>query len=535
VIVVPDDAIPPSVPAALARAVDRFGRNEALIGGGERLTYVDLGARVERATRAVVAAGIQPGDRVAIWAPNSVEWAIASLAVHSAGAVLVPLNTRFKGAEARYILERSGARLLLTVTDFLGADYVAMLRDVGQPDALEQIVVLSGPTPDATTTWASFLDGAAATSAADAQARAAALTQDDLADIIFTSGTTGAPKGAMLRHGATTRSFTAWTDVVGLTEVDRYLVINPFFHTFGLKAGILACVLTGATIVPQPMLDVTALMERIQEERISMTAGAPTVFQSMLDHPERDRYDLSSLRRAVTGAAVVPVEMVKRLRSELTFSTVVTGYGLTESTGIVTMCRHDDDPETIANTSGRAIPGVEVRVVDDAGAPLPVGEAGEIVARGYNLMAGYLDDPVATAEAIDTDGWLHTGDVGVLDERGNLRITDRKKDMFIVGGFNAYPAEIENMILRHPSVAQVALVGVPDTRLGEVGMAFVIPRPGATVDPDMLIAWCRTEMANYKVPRYVEVVDALPLNASGKVLKFELRDRGSNLVAGRTA
>jgi acyl-CoA synthetase (AMP-forming)/AMP-acid ligase II len=249
------------------------------------------------------------------------------------------------------------------------------------------------------------------------------------------------------------------------------------------------------------------------------------LYLGILDHPGRHDLDLGSLRLAVTGAAAVPEEMIARMRSELTFDVVLTAYGLTESTGVVTMCRVDDDPRTIATTSGRAIPGVEVRVVDDNGAEVHRGLQGEIVCRGHNVMPGYWNDPVATAEAIDADGWLHTGDIGTMDDRGYVAITDRKKDMFIVGGFNAYPAEIENAILAHPAVAQVAVVGIRDERMGEVGAAFVVPRHGHDVDPDQLIRWCRDNMANYKVPRRVLVVEGLPTNASGKVLKFELRDR----------
>jgi acyl-CoA synthetase (AMP-forming)/AMP-acid ligase II len=277
------------------------------------------------------------------------------------------------------------------------------------------------------------------------------------------------------------------------------------------------------------VFDVDRVLETIGRERITMLPGPPTLYQSILDHPRRGEHDLSSLRLAVTGAAVVPVELIRRMRSELTFRTVLTAYGLTESTGVVTMCRQGDEPEVIATTSGRAIPGIEVAVVGDepAAAPLPVGEPGEIVVRGYTVMRGYFEDPEATAEAIDAGGWLHTGDIGVMDPAGNVRITDRKKDMFIVGGFNAYPAEIEGMLLRHAGVAQVAVVGMPDERLGEVGVAFVVPRPSA--DPgtlaEDLAAWARGTMANYKVPRRVEVVEALPLNASGKVLKTELRAR----------
>jgi len=361
--------------------------------------------------------------------------------------------------------------------------------------------------------------------AAEARRRAAAVGADDLSDIIFTSGTTGRPKGAMATHGQTLRVFEAWSEVIGLRAGDRYLVINPFFHTFGYKAGWVACLLRGATIIPQAVFDVDEAMARVAEERVTVLPGPPTLFQSILDAPRRKDYDLSSLRLAVTGAAVVPVELIRRMREELTFQTIVTGYGLTEATGTVTMCRAGDDAETIALTSGRAIPDTECRIVDEKGNEVPSGEPGEVVTRGYHVMRGYLDDPAATAEAIDADGWLHTGDIGVMDERGYVRITDRKKDLFIVGGFNAYPAEIEGLLLRHPAVSQVAVVGMPDGRLGEVGAAFVVLRPGRQLTPEVLIAWASDEMANFKVPRRVEIVDALPLNASGKVLKTELRDR----------
>jgi acyl-CoA synthetase (AMP-forming)/AMP-acid ligase II len=266
-------------------------------------------------------------------------------------------------------------------------------------------------------------------------------------------------------------------------------------------------------------------MRRVQEERITMLPGPPTVFQSILNAPDLDDYDLSSLRLTATGAAVVPVSVVEAMRDVLKFETVVTGYGLTETTGTVSMCRHDDPPDVIARTVGRPLPGVDVRVVDDDGNEVRPGEPGEFLVRGFNVMKGYFHNPEATKEAVDADGWLRTGDVGIVDDGGNLRITDRKKDMFIVGGFNAYPAEIEKIMLGHGGIAQVAVVGVPDDRMGEVGVAFVIARAGATLDPDEVLAWCRLHMANFKVPRAVQVVDALPLNPSGKVLKFKLRER----------
>jgi acyl-CoA synthetase (AMP-forming)/AMP-acid ligase II len=289
--------------------------------------------------------------------------------------------------------------------------------------------------------------------------------------------------------------------------------------------------LTGTTLLPHLVFDPQTVMRTVQDERITMLPGPPAIYQTILN-ADVSEYDVSSLRLAVTGAAVVPVELVIQMRDQLAFDTVVTGYGLTETTGIVAMCRHDDDPEIIAHTSGRPIPGVEMRIVDTDGNEVPTGEPGEIVTRGYQVMIGYFDDPEATAETIDTDGWLHTGDVGHVDAQGNVTITDRIKDMFIVGGFNAYPAEIEGLMLEHPDVAQVAIVGVPDARMGEVGMAFVVPTLGHTVDPEEVLAWARAHMANYKAPRHLEVVDALPLNASGKVVKFELRRRGRELTAG---
>jgi len=523
---------PATIPAALARAVERFGTGEALVDGDVRLSFAQLAGEVDGAACSLIASGVEPGDRIAIWAPNMGEWVIVALAIHRVGAAIVPLNTRFKGAEAGYILRTAGARMLFTVTDFLDTDYVELLRDAGDVPSLSELVVLRGAVPNGTTAWKSFLDRGTGVDVSDVDARSDALGPDDLCDILFTSGTTGAPKGAMLGHGATVRAYTAWSDVVGLRQGDRYLIVNPFFHSFGLKAGILASVLKGATIIPHAVFDVPSVMRRVAEERVSMLPGPPAIYQTMLDHPNLSDFDMSSLRLSVTGAAAIPVEMIRRMRSELAFETIVTGYGLTETTGIATMCRHDDDPETIATTSGRPIPGVELRVVDDHGHDVATEAPGEIVLRGYNVMKGYFGDPAATAATIDDDGWLRTGDIGLLDEDGNLRITDRKKDMFIVGGFNAYPAEIENMILANPGVGQVAVVGVPDHRLGEVGMAFVVPRPGATVEPDALVAWCRERMANYKAPRYVEIVDALPLNASNKVLKYQLRERGRDAAAG---
>ena len=508
-------------------AARRFPDLEALVDGEVRCTFSELRDCIRASARALIASGTEPGDRVAVWAPNIWEWVVAGLGVHLAGGVLVPVNTRFKGREADYILQKSGSRILFTVTDFLETDYVSLLRAADGGQSLDEVVVLRGTVPEGATGFTEFLERAEQVTEIDGDARAAAVGGDDLCHIMFTSGTTGRPKGAMLVHSAICRGFKSWCEVIGLRAGDRYLVINPYFHAFGLNSGILACLMTGATNIPHPVFDVPAVMARVPEERISMLPGPPAVYQTILNHPDLDNFDMSTLRLAVTGAAAIPVEMIQQMRDRLGFEIIVTGYGLTEASGIATMCRHDDDPETIARTSGRAIPDVEVQVVDDDGNEVPRGEPGEIVVRGYNVMAGYLDDPVQTAETIDADGWLHTGDIGVMDPQGNIDITDRKKDMFIVGGFNAYPAEIENIMLAHPQIGQVAVIGTPDDRLGEVAVATVVPAPGAAPAEAEIIAWCRQEMANYKVPRRVRFTDALPLNASGKVLKYVLREQAA--------
>lgn len=515
-----------TIPRLVRIAAERHGAAQAIADGDTSLTFVELASRVRRGARALLARKIAHGDRIALWAPNQWEWIVAALAVHSVGGVVVPLNTRYKGSEAAWVLKKSGARALFTVNGFLGNDYLALLDAAGESlPALETRIVMRGDAAKGAISWDAFMASGDGVPDAIAEALANDVKGDDLCDLIFTSGTTGRPKGVMATHAQTLRAFREWADIVGLRAGDRYLVVPPFFHTFGYKAGFLACLMMGATCVPQAVFDVDAVIARIARDRISVIPGPPTLYQSMLVSPERAKHDLSSFRLAVTGAAVIPVELVHAMRNELRLETVITAYGLTESTGVSTMCRRDDDPETIATTSGRAIPGVEVRVVDAQKREVPRGEPGEVLVRGYTVTQGYFEDPAETAAAIDADGWLRTGDIGVMDARGNLRITDRAKDMFIVGGFNAYPAEIERELLLHPAIAQVAVVGIPDERLGEVGMAYAVLRPGASLTSEELIAWSRDRIANYKVPRKVEFLPALPLNATGKVLKYELRAR----------
>lgn len=525
-----------TVPQLVRYAADRYCAREAVVEGRTRIDWRELAARVERAAAACIATGVEPGDRVAVWAPNTLDWIVSALGAVTAGAVLVPLNTRFKGAEAAYVLRRTRARLLFVTGTFLGTSYVASLRRAtaegdgegplpGLPH-LRDVVVLAHDAPAGFRSWPDFLDAGDGTPAARVRRRADAVTADTPSDITFTSGTTGHPKGAVVTHGQTLRVYRTWSALAGLDADDRYLIVNPFFHTFGYKAGIIACLLRGATMIPQPVFSAETALAHLATERVSVLPGPPNLHQALLDHPARRTYDLSALRLVVTGAAVVPLTLVERLRGELGVRDVVTAYGLTEACGTVTMCRRGDPPEVVAGTSGRAIPGTEVRIVGPDGAPLPPGEPGEVLVRGYHVMTGYFEEPEATAEAFTADGWLRTGDVGVLDGEGNLRITDRLKDMFIVGGFNAYPAEIEQLLARHPDITEVAVVGAPHPRLGEAGKAYAVRRAGAGVTAEELIAWARREMANYKVPQEVEFVRELPRNASGKVVKTQLREKG---------
>jgi acyl-CoA synthetase (AMP-forming)/AMP-acid ligase II len=501
-----------TIPAAVTRAGREFGDAEALaVPGGLRLSYRELAGQVERVSAALISAGLEAGDRVALWAPNGGEWMLAALGALSAGGVLVPVSTRFTGPEALDVIVRSGARALFVAGNFLGADRLGALRAAAAAEGgtLDRLALVVRVPED----WAEFTGRGAAAGTEAVRARAEAVRPGDVSDIMFTSGTTGRSKGAMTSHERSLAVARAWAGCGKVTRRDRYLVANPFFHTFGYKAGILACLVSGAALVPQAVFDAGEAMRLVAAERITVLPGAPTIYQMILDHPGRGAVDLSSLRLAVTGAADVPVALIERMRRELTFETVLTAYGLTEAV-VATMCRPGDPPEVVSGTSGRAAAGFEVRI----------GPSEEILLRGPNLMLGYLDDPDATAAAIDAEGWLHTGDAGRLDGAGNLTITGRLKDMYICGGFNVYPAEVEQVLARLDGVADAAVVGMADARLGEVGRAFVVPRPGFALSSEEVLAFCRERLANYKVPRRVEFRGELPRNPSGKVLKRVLRE-----------
>jgi len=508
-------ALPPTIPHAAAIAAERWGEAPALMEKGETWSFLRLWEMARAAAAAMLSRGVGEGDRVAIWGPNSREWIVAALGAMTAGATIVPLNTRLKGIEAGDILRRTRACMLFTVRDFLGIDYRALLAEEDLPDLGETVLLDHG--------FDGFLASGKGGDDPGVAAALAGLTADHVSDIIFTSGTTGAPKGVMMTYGRVIPQAGLWIRNTGLAAGERYLIVNPFFHSFGLKVGWVACLLAGAVILPMPQFDVAGAAAIIEREGVNFMPGPPTIFQMLLAHRQAYPFDSSSLRGGTTGAATVPPVLVTRIRDELGMKDVITAYGMTECVNI-TSCVPGDSAETIAQTCGRAMPGNEVIVAGPDGKEAPRGESGEIWVRGQGVMLGYLDDPQATAEAIDADGWLHTGDVGTMDVSGYLRITDRLKDMFISGGFNVYPAEVEKLLANHPAVAMVAVIGVPDERMGEVGKAYVVLRPEAAADEAQLIAWSRANMANYKVPRSFAFVSELPRNASGKVLKTTLRE-----------
>ena len=511
-------SLPGTIPQVLDRIADQFSEHDALVTPDRRLTFAELRDEVRRAAAAMIDLGVGAGDRVAIWSPNTWHWVVACLATTYAGGVLVPLNTRYTATEAVDILARTGAPLLFASGEFLGADKAASIDRDTVPD-LRHIVRVPIEKNDGT--WDEFMGGGEKNEAlGSVDIRAAAVKPDDVSDILFTSGTTGRSKGALCAHRQSLAGSAAWAECGQITSEDRYLCINPFFHNFGYKAGILACLQTGATLIPQLTFDPEGAMRAVQEQRITVLPGPPTIYQVLLDHPKRGDYELSSLRFAVTGAAVVPVVLIERMQTDLDFDIVLTAYGLTEANGFGTMCRADDDAATVATTCGRPIADFELRI----DSPTEDG-TGEVLLRGPNVMLGYLDDPEATAAAIDADGWLRTGDVGRVDDAGNLSITDRLKDMYISGGFNVYPAEVEQVLARLDGVAESAVIGVPDDRLGEVGKAFVVAKPGATLDEEAVIAYTREHLANFKTPQSVEFLDALPRNPGGKVVKPLLRER----------
>jgi acyl-CoA synthetase (AMP-forming)/AMP-acid ligase II len=515
-----------TIPQLLRNAAMRWGEKCALVAMDEPpASFAMLDAEADRFARALIADGMQFGERLGIWAPNMWEWVAAAVGAQRAGGTVVPLNMRLRMAEVADIVERARVTRLVCIGQYRGEDYLAMLRGKGFPGVSRAIVLRPGEVRPSNPEigWGRFLDLGAKVSADMLAEREAQVTGETVSDILFTSGTTGRPKGAMFTHASSVRSGHGMVNFARVTEADCLCPLGPFAHFAGYKGGWVNGLVTGATVCWSEAHDADSLISAIETLRISVMPAPPVVWQDILDHPDRAQRDLSSLRFVATGSTVIPPALVRRLIDELGVEQVGTGYGLTESGGMTNFARRDDPVANVCETAGRPAPDAEVQIVAADGGPCAPGIAGEILVRTPRALCGYLDDPEATRAVLDDEGWLHTGDIGHVDADGYLTVTDRLKDMFITNGYNVYPAELEKLMSAIPGVAQCAVLGVSDPRKGEVGHAFVVRVNGSAVTEDEVIGWCRANIAGYKVPAGVTFLDAFPRNSQGKVLKQDLR------------
>jgi len=516
-----------TIPALMRHAAARRGDHPALVSQIDgAISYRELDRQADLVAKALIADGAQPGDRAVIWAPNMWEWVAIAIGIQRAAGVMVPLNTRLKGAEVSDIVRRGAIVRLFSIGNFLDRYYPVMLKDEAMPGLRRRIILRARPDElgEGESRFEDFMALAEGISDAQLAEREAIVTPDTLADLMFTSGTTGAPKGALFDHRRSLGGGRAWVDIAQQTPDDRYVCFGPFSHNASYKAGWVASLMAGSTLYWPEAYDPVSVLDLVANNRITVMPAPPTVFQEMLAFPSWRDWDISSWRFMSTGSTVVPIELMKRLQAETPIQAITTGYGMTECCGSATHTRPGDPMERVAYTVGTAIPGTEIRVAGPDGRPLPVGEPGEVLIRDDKLLIEYMDNPEATRATLDADGWLHSGDVGFLDADGYLKLTDRLKDMYIVGGFNVYPAEIEKQMTGLPGIHQSAIIGVDDQRLGEVGHAFIVRSAGSTITADEVIGWAKANLANYKVPRGVTFLDALPMNSSGKVIKYALKE-----------
>jgi fatty-acyl-CoA synthase len=508
----------------LAEAVERYGDREALVSRhqGIRWTYRELAGRVASLAKGLIGAGLEIGDRVGLWSPNYAEWTLVQFATAEIGVILVNINPAYRTHELAYALNQSGCRMVVAAPEFKTSDYRAMIDEVrGECPRLETSVYFW------TDAWEALTAGDDSVSDADLEARRARLRADDPINIQYTSGTTGFPKGATLSHRNILNNGRFVTGLQGFTPDDRLCIPVPFYHCFGMVMGNLGCTSQGATmVIPGDAFDPVAVMEAIEAERCTAVYGVPTMFIAELGLPDFDRYDLSSLRTGVMAGSPCPVEVMKQCIERMHMSEVTICYGMTETSPVSTQTLPDDSLHHRTETVGAVHPHVEIRIADpDTGATIERGQPGEFCTRGYSVMTGYWEDPERTAAAIDDDGWMHTGDIGVMDDDGYVNIVGRIKDMVIRGGENIYPREVEEFLYTHPDIAEVQVIGVPDVKYGEELMAWVKPTAGSTIDLASVQEFCQGKIARYKIPRYVKVVEEFPMTVTGKVRKVEMREQ----------
>jgi fatty-acyl-CoA synthase len=492
---------------------------------GVRWTYGEFVARVDQCALALLALGVERGTRVGIWSPNCAEWALIQYATAKVGAILVNLNPAYRAHEVAYALEQSGAEVVVSARAFKSSSYAAILAEVRPRLArLRTLVLLDGDGGDLT--WDEFLAGAAGVAADALRERQSGLQFDDPINLQYTSGTTGFPKGATLSHHNILNNAYAVTGIQRLGPGDRVCVPVPLYHCFGMVMGNLGCTTRGATIVyPSAAFDPGAVLEAVEAESCTALYGVPTMFIAELEHPDFARRDLASLRTGVMAGSPCPIEVMKRVAGEMHMHEVTICYGMTETSPVSFQSRVDDPLECRVSTVGTVHPHVEAKIVDpDSGAVVPRGTRGELCTRGYLVMLGYWENEAATREAIDAAGWMHTGDLAVMDDAGYVNIAGRSKDMIIRGGENVYPREIEEFLYSHAAIVDVQVIGVPDVRFGEEVCAWVRLRPGHTLTLDELRSFCRDRIAHYKIPRYLKVTDEFPMTVTGKVQKFRMRE-----------
>ncbi|HEX6249355.1 MAG TPA: AMP-binding protein [Nocardioidaceae bacterium] len=509
------------------RIVREHADHEALVevASGRRWTYAELDRDVDALARGLIGAGIAKGDRVGIWSPNCAEWTIVQLATAKVGAILVNVNPSYRTHELAYALNQSGVRLLISATQFKSSDYGAMVEEVRHDTrALERVVLIG------TSDWADLLAEGEGLPEDAVEGRMATLDNHDPINIQYTSGTTGFPKGATLSHRNILNNGFFTTETIEFTHEDRLCIPVPFYHCFGMVMGNLGCTTHGAAmVIPAPGFDPAVTLQAVQDERCTGLYGVPTMFIAMQNHPDFASYDLSSLRTGVMAGSICPVEVMKRCIGDMHMEGVSIAYGMTETSPVSCQTRSDDDLERRTATIGRVHPHVEIKIVDPVtGETVERGEPGELCTRGYSVMVGYWDDPEKTAEAIDGDGWMHTGDLAVMREDGYCNIVGRIKDMVIRGGENIYPREIEEFLYTHPDIEDVQVIGVPDEKYGEELCAWVRMREGAEpLDAERVRAFATGRLAHYKIPRYVMVVDEFPMTVTGKIRKVEMREEAA--------
>jgi fatty-acyl-CoA synthase len=513
----------------LDRTVARYPDHDAVISvhQGIRQTYAEFHAAVTEIARGLLALGIEPGERVGIWSPNNLEWVTLQYATAKVGAILVNINPAYRTSELAYALGQSGVSTLVLAPRFRQADYLDMLDQVaGELPQLRRRVVLGPDTPAAAMGWEELREAAARVSVDQLGARAALLQFDDPINIQYTSGTTGFPKGATLSHHNILNNGFFIGEGCGYTQADRVGIPVPLYHCFGMVLGNLACTTHGAAMVyPSEAFEPEATLAAVQAERCTSLYGVPTMFIAELEHPRFTEFDLSSLRTGIMAGSPCPVEVMKKVQSDLHMAEVTICYGMTETSPVSFQTGTDDPVDKRVATVGKVHPHVEVKVIDpDSGRVVPRGTPGELCTRGYVVMLGYWDNQQATAEAIDQARWMHTGDLATLDADGYANIVGRIKDMVIRGGENVYPREVEEFLYQHPAVSDVQVVGVPDPRYGEELCAWVRLKEGQTVAGEELRAWCRGKIASFKIPRYWKFVDEFPMTVTGKVQKFKIRE-----------